>query len=290
MWLSKILIDVYKVYHDVALNICGEDVNMILYNLNKEGKTVLHKLYRYAPWNTYTIDVIFNRHLYMASAEKMNDKLEFRIADVQDNEQYGRLESMFSGCQAELEVDEQPVNTPFQDLNKLHSEMDKERIESDRKRIGIICFTESKQNSMMWYNYADKYTGVCLEFTDIFSNENNKRGGVFGAVSYGESPRIDIIEKLKTSQIPDEILLRYFYKSSDWRAENEYRYINYNGRDAYFPFGDDILTAVYCGPEMREENLKQVYNLVTLKNHKVKVYKTSFRKNDFGFNFEEYVP
>lgn len=81
---------------DILVSYVEDGTYMQLYKLvRKDLKNNLHRLYRYAPWTLYTIDVITHRHLYLATASQMNDEWEFRIPYVQHNNLVGSLEEMF---------------------------------------------------------------------------------------------------------------------------------------------------------------------------------------------------
>ena len=266
---------------------------MQLYNLTRADLTdSLRRLYRYAPWNPYTIDVITRKHLYLATAGQMNDEWEFRIHYVQRNNSVGSLEDMFHNLEVQLTVDGESVSEPFQDQNPVLWEADAQIIDSDRENIGTACFTVSNNNSMMWYHYADRYSGVCMEFTNFFSEDILNRDGVFGRVSYGDYPNIDIINESRSNPSHIDPLYRFFYKANEWKQEKEYRYIVpiCQRHDRYFPFDNGVLSAIYCGFRMEEYTLSLLYDLATRDNDSVTVYRSSLRENGFGLEFNEYTP
>ena len=266
---------------------------MELYKLTAEQAAAdLHVLYRYAPWNPYTIDVITHQHLYLASASQMNDEWEFRIPYVHHNDLIGTLEDMFQGQSANFTEDDVLIEEPFQDQNGVLHEADVQVINSDRDNIGIACFSNCENNPMMWYHYADKYRGICLEFTNIFGETTNGIEGVVGPVSYGDYPHIDIVSQARLDPQHIALMYRYFHKSTTWQQEHEYRYITYicDGRSRYFPFGDTVLTAIYCGFRMSPCDIQLVYDLAMLYNRSVAVYTSALGENDFGFTFSRYEP
>lgn len=267
---------------------------MKLYNLSEaEATNKLNLLYRYSHWNTYTIDVITNRHLYLATANQMNDEWEFRISYVQHNDLVGSIDNMFHGCDAALMEDNDVIKEPFQDQNPILQEADAQLINSDRENIGIACFTNSHNNPMMWYHYANCYRGVCLEFTNIFGENIENIDGVVGPVSYGDYPHIDIVNQAKSKNSQDiDPMYRYYYKSITWEQESEFRYIRpiCSGYSRYFPFDDTALTAIYCGFRMSASDIKLVYDLANLNNRSATIYTSVVNENGFGFTFKKYEP
>lgn len=87
-------------------------------------------------------------------------------------------------------------------------------------------------------------------------------------------------------------MYRFFYKSIEWKPEKEYRYIVLicQGHDRYFPFDNGVLSAIYCGFQMEEHVLRSLYDLVAHDDDSVTMYRASLRKNNFGFDFNEYTP
>lgn len=264
---------------------------MQFFKLNdEEKKIIMHKLYRYAPLNKYTIDVITHRHIYLATAKQMNDEWEFRTRYVQHDNRVGTLSGMFTGWTAVMDIDGDEKPEPFQDQNDVLIEIDSENIESDRENLGIACFTTGNNNSSMWYHYADCYKGVCLEFTDLFSEEENFKEGVFGKVIYDKYPYWNVSNN-KDQPVPLCCpIIRLFYKSNEWKCENEYRYVVpiCMGRDRYINYNSTVLTAIYLGHMMDECDKRLVYDLAHANNSEVKIFNSNVIENNFGYNFKEY--
>ena len=90
----------------------------------------------------------------------------------------------------------------------------KERINEDR---GLICFSKSWRNPLMWGHYAEKHTGMCLGF-DVPENK-------LVTVSYKERPlKIEIDPETRkpkpTEKFMEKLLRRKFI---GWEYEDEMR-------------------------------------------------------------------
>ena len=103
--------------------------------------------------------------------------------------------------------------------------------------IGITCFSETPQNMLMWSHYANKHTGICVEydFSRLFSTAANTL--LFPVAYTNKRPLfpIDKLEigvdgKVKDGQpLPAEALIEIIkaltIKSKVWEYEREWRHI-----------------------------------------------------------------
>ncbi len=135
--------------------------------------------------------------------------------------------------------------------------------------FSCACFTENPQSSAMWYHYANKYSGVCFEFSlpeempdnigaIIFSSSAHR----FRPIEYQEMrPLIDpltvylayvasgelSLQLRYQEEIQDTIRKGYFVKSQDWNYEREVRLLA-RGRHTYRPIYPYFVSAVILGP------------------------------------------
>lgn len=82
---------------------------------------------------------------------------------------------------------------------------------------GVICFSETWQNPVMWSHYADKHRGICLGF-DV-------SGSLVMPVSYEhELLNIDGASKSPESEFTEEFMAKLLTtKFRDWGYEQEVR-------------------------------------------------------------------
>jgi len=87
------------------------------------------------------------------------------------------------------------VEVPKADIERVYSTLDdgiRQIREEFGKKVGIECFTQSPTDILMWSYYADKHTGVCVEydFSKLFTSCANS---FLFPVYYSESrPLLDI--------------------------------------------------------------------------------------------------
>ena len=82
---------------------------------------------------------------------------------------------------------------------------------------GLLCFSRSWHNPVLWSHYAGRHTGICLGF-DVPDH-------LLGPVSYSRKRLVVEAEAFTVpNQLAPEILIRFFFtKYSHWRYEDEIR-------------------------------------------------------------------
>ena len=110
------------------------------------------------------------------------------------------------------------LNDPFELRGvRLENRADRLRFNRWRKRtaanLGLLCFSKSWRNPVLWTHYADEHKGICLGF-DVPEN-------CLHEVKY-------VLERLQFEQlVPDEGQLQQLLRTKfiDWGYEAEYRRI-----------------------------------------------------------------
>jgi len=128
-------------------------------------------------------------------------------------------------------------------------ESPRERLDRARRRdkLGILCLAKNPDNHLMWVNYARDHAGFVIGFkmdAPFFA----MGGKDFRRVSYGPRP----------SDSPKEDAC--FYKSPDWRYEEEWRYVRTFGdsEDRLVGIPEDLITEIAFGHRMKESDIAQI--------------------------------
>ena len=134
------------------------DYIMELLDRNEE-----RKFYRFRPARQHEIDAIENAHIYLCRPKiyedtgdcKWIDDLEALVeydVKIRSEEKYRRYSCLFS---PELynQVAEQLKDNP-----------EYIRIQNKVRNMCLIACITDKMNDFMWRNYAENYTGICLEY------------------------------------------------------------------------------------------------------------------------------
>ena len=100
---------------------------------------------------------------------------------------------------------------------------------------GMLCLSETYENTLMWGHYADKGKGICLGFDAII--DDGGRGTRPFKVDYQSARVGPDYEHPTLVSIPDAFKSwlneRFFVKSSDWEYEKEWR-MSVNATDLRF--------------------------------------------------------
>jgi len=125
----------------------------------------------------YGLEDLRNRRLKIARIMELNDPFEFLGVDLSDRE----FRKALKETKAELS-----------------------------KTNGLLCFSKTWTNPVLWGHYADKHRGICLGFEAPSSN--------LGKVNYVDlrPPRPDVLDEAFMKRL-------LFTKFSHWQYEQEYR-------------------------------------------------------------------
>lgn len=114
------------------------------------------------------------------------------------------------------------LNDPFELLavdlsDKAHREAFRNTKEELNQNRGLICFSKSWHNPLVWGHYAEKHTGICLGF-DV-------PDGLVTPVIYAAHPsKIKINPESNLPVLTEQVMNRLLRtKFADWRYEDEVR-------------------------------------------------------------------
>ncbi len=172
-----------------------------------------------------------------------------------------------------------------------------------RETMLTYCMTEYFDNHVLWENYANNYSGFCIEydFTKFyqlpFSDYKNlafllpmtyrKKKPYFNMVPFMDGAFRQFISNDSSWQsdpkLNAELNLQLYYKNKEYEFEHEWRFSikNENNCCQIFPF----VGAVYAGKDISSENLN---NLLEISNNlNVPLFKQVINNAKNGF---EYIP
>lgn len=159
----------------------------------------------------------------------------------------------------------------------------KDQLNKDR---GLICFSKSWSNPLLWGHYAEKHTGICLSF-DI--PDELPKDELPKDVIYAENPmKIRIDPKTNLPQISEHEMDRLLRtKFSDWKYEDEVRLfvgLDHNTIESgcyFYSFSEKlVLREVVLGPRC-EIPIEGVRKLVSTFDQPVRVLKSRIAFSSF---------
>ncbi|MGX5834860.1 DUF2971 domain-containing protein [Aeromonas piscicola] len=172
-------------------------------------------VYKYLP--IMSLDYIDNPTIKLSQAEQLNDPFESNPCEnIYESIRQRRLKLKFTQEEAEAHASEHKIS-----------------IKNRLTLNGIVAFSETPRNSLMWAHYGSHHSGMCIGFKrDLFKN-----------IYFDESPfNVPILEPKKinydnfriendfesedpSNELKDLINRHLFTKSDEWIYEKEHRSI-----------------------------------------------------------------
>ena len=185
------------------------------------------------------------------------------------------------------------VEVPKSDIERVYASLDdgiRKIREGLGKQVGVECFTQSPTDILMWSYYADKHTGVCVEydFSKLFTSCANS---FLFPVNYSENrPLLDMqnLYDPVTQQVCNDRIVEAFpsvikswiTKSKEWEREKEWRLIT-------FPIKSDserlvklaIASRIITGINITDENYRLVADIAKEKG--IPIHRTRLKNDQY---------
>lgn len=170
-------------------------------------KRNLNKFYRYRPAKEYEIESLEKEEIYLCKPCVYEDNNDCKICF--DDRSFAKNYAETLNFNNASVTKEQYVELTTNFItNNPKTKVLKEKI---RSNCLIACFTEDSNNKYMWENYAESYTGICVEYDfKSICNAVGKNGWDYMPVRYVENrdKQGDIIFTVNDYNF-DEALLKY---------------------------------------------------------------------------------
>ena len=271
--------------------------------------------YRYTALNEYAIFQLLQGYVYLASPNTFNDPFDCKayINSGKLSRSYGLWSSMYGqgikdflkeryseveklegeGRRIKLEeIREKEAKWVYEGI-ELKDKIEKNKFDAlilkvtiDRykkeldERLKIACFTTKNDNMPMWYNYADRHKGICIEYD--FENvvyENNKlicNGGeyeheLFLPVFYTQKFNPYLLGLESEELIRVSCLVNSILKHDDWRNEDEWRLVSYN--NDLREFKAFPIKAIYFGTKTDDIVINKLVHILKNNERKIEFFK-----------------
>jgi hypothetical protein len=169
------------------------------------------------------------------------------------------------------------------------------------EKVGVLSFSEKSDNVLMWSHYAEKHTGLCVEF------RRSEYLSFALQVQYTEDyPTLDFFRAMDDMKAPLEaryvVNRLYLTKAQDWEYEREWRLLALTAPHAYAPdvpsdllygekglhdFPTDLITRVIFGCRMTNEDKSRVRGWVRSGPAKPKVCEARADRRSFRLEIVE---
>lgn len=126
---------------------------------------------------------------------------------------------------------------------------------TDKKTlVGIACFSETKENVLMWTHYAGNYSGICLAYSTQRLVDGLPHHVSLIRLAYGDDPpRISTDDVRNTELAARKILSQ---KKYNWAYEREWRVLGPKGKVEIG--AETAVTDLYFGARVNAQHRHQI--------------------------------
>lgn len=257
-------------------------IHRILDNLTND-KLITKSVYKYHRINKFLYDLLINNEIWFSEPYSFNDPFDCNLT-IDGNNTPDQIRNYFkiANWNKSKDIDgtiQQLIATNFQD-----QEAFQKKINSISKQVigklGLSCFTQTKDNLLMWAHYTEDHKGICLEFDHSKDLEFFRP---FKKVEYDKVyPTYNYYNNKKN--VVAQLML---HKSDHWKYEKEVRLIK--KKTGLYKFKPECLTGIYFGVRTSNEQIKTIKKLVQGqdKYSQTKFFKGTIDTKDYKIIFED---
>jgi hypothetical protein len=159
------------------------------------------------------------------------------------------------------------------------------------KETGVLSFSESHDNILMWSHYSDGHRGFCLQLdTTTFPQSD-----IFVQMDYrDEYPTLkEFLHLQRHGTTADRNKIFLSRKSRLWEYEKEWRLLihakeglNEILNTTIKGFPEDAMAGVILGCEMEPDNKKQIQEWIGKRKAPVRIYEAKKSQNEYAVDVE----
>jgi Protein of unknown function (DUF2971) len=245
---------------------------------------------------------IRDNQLYFSAPMDFNDPFDCQMPlsfDSSSGDQQAYIRKLFREMNPDM--DEQEAQSRAANADQATFEMAYSRVlQRYSERTGILCFSESNDDILMWSHYAVKHSGVCLGFS-FNIDERLFLGFPTFKVEYADKvPDVGFFEIVRDMESADLERKRnsqrkfvktiFLTKSIHWSYEKEWRTVATNPSRASKGLHDyppSLLTDVIFGCRISPDDERTIRSAMLLRTQPPRVYSARRMERVFGL---EIVP
>ena len=159
----------------------------------------------------------------------------------------------------------------------------KNLFENRKSTTRICCFSEVKDNILMWSHYADKHRGACLGFDEEIIFTERVFDSFYGTVKYEEK-----IVPYNLSEYREEAIHHWILtKSKSWEYEKETRFLIGSNPPEFIKFNKSSIKEILLGCNMVDKRKKAIDNLIFNNLEYSWITLNEMKRSDHEFSLEE---
>ena len=198
------------------------------------------------------------------------------------------FEQTFSdiGCGFIYFSDPKTFNDPFDPIFKIDKKH-KKFMNKIAPQIRIACLSSIHDNILMWSHYADKHTGICIEYdfeSFIKEKQDYQRNWTLRKVKYVDKLELSTGVMINTDEYFHGILDMFAIKHRDWLYEQEYRIIV--PPTFYMDHVMIPVKGVYLGKDISKKHKKEILEYCDLYDINVYQMVSNSKNNVFKLDHQ----
>ncbi|CAG9932947.1 DUF2971 domain-containing protein [Candidatus Nitrotoga arctica] len=187
-------------------------------------------LYKYEPFTAQSLQNLKNQVIYFGSPLNFNDPYDCALTPNFKKPTNDEINKIRDHYLADPDLED---NIRQMYKTALPSKLEeifirtcenvlKDAIQKFLLNRGVSCFSEKKDNLLMWSHYGDHCKGFCLEF----KSSADPFQGLKKVLYKQDIPVFDIVHMLCDEDFDPIIVTLYCTKAIDWAYEQEWRVIH----------------------------------------------------------------
>lgn len=237
----------------------------------------IKSLFKYKPFNHFTLDIIANDRIYYPKPDSFNDPFDTKCSfkntsAIVQSQDLVKIKRAFSN--------ENPSQIMAYTRKDLTGEIDS--FQSELRNFGILSLAEDEKDILMWSHYADDHKGVCIEFERAETNDLGNPKATKKVVYTKNYPSMSVKSLLSDDGHHNSLMRVLYTKSEHWSYEKEWRNFQPTGGKVY-PIPGRILSITF-GVRASEIDIDIVKKLV---GHSIPLYQAQLKENEFGIKLKK---
>lgn len=255
-------------------------------------------LYKYRKWDCkFHKNILLKNEIYFSSAVSFNDPFDSTIPIKYDQATKDQIYDYYLKHVSKV--------YKYHPKSKIHNIVDDcikrgyyyqpthqkwLRFFHQRKRFrdyGIFSTTPQKDNIIMWSHYSDSHKGFCIGFNTQKMLEFFKQNKILYSlheITY--CPNYPSFKPVGNSA-DDPLLDPLIIKSSNWKYENEYRFIWLSESNKNIKLKEGLISEVILGCKMPIEYKNEIKDIIFKKSQSIQLLESQIKEDDFGLNFNK---
>ena len=254
-------------------------------------------IYKFTTANKYLLSNLLHSQLWFASPLSFNDPFDcsfyiksgFNEKDIEDIVSNFVILGLFQSGEEKIYIPK--LKEIFNKKPEAFDQIINEHIHKIFTTLGITCFCDNKENTLLWAHYADSNKGVCLKFDVLkdhkffFSGDQSIPTVAISRMKYVSN----YFDFLTFKNIRKDILkVIPFTKSDEWKYEREIRLVSKEiGPQT---FNKSALIEITFGCNCNDTDKKDIIKIVKNTDYPNLAFQQANKsKTQFGFDFEDII-